>query len=301
MKSKQYMAIEAVMRRAKAFKMSNLDLEAELERKRVQNAKGYKLPRAVQLILKPQKLTVANTTCYKLGTGSTCVLYFHGGSYVDPPLIAHWRFLQQLTREADVTVYLPIYGRAPQHHCSRTVMHMRKVYCELLAQYSSEHIVVMGDSAGGGLALAVCENLAEKKLPQPNKAILLSPWLDVDMTGEYEKCKISDPILIFDELKFFGACYRGQLPVGHYMASPLFGLSANLAPLHVFVGESELFYPDCAKLEQLAKDVGAELNLYSYKDMPHVFLMYPIPEAKTARAKVVDILNDGKELTHEKP
>ena len=295
MKSRQYATIEAVMRRAKAFKKSNLNLEAELERKRAQNAKGYKLPRAVQLILKPQKLTVAKTTCYKLGAGRTCVLYFHGGSYVDPPLIAHWRFLQQLIREADVTVYLPMYGRAPQHHCSRTVLHMRKVYSELLEQYGSKRLVVMGDSAGGGLALSLCENLAEKGFPQPQKAVLFSPWLDVDMTGDYEKYEKTDPILISDELKFFGACYRKQLPIGHYMASPLFGLSEKLPPLHVFVGESELFYPDCVRLSELAKELGVEVNLYSYEDMPHVFLMYPIPEAKTARSKVVEILNGRKE------
>ena len=295
MKSRQYAAIEAVMRRAKAFKMSNLNLNAELQRKCAQNAKPYRLPRAVQLILKPQKLTVAKTTCYKFGNGHTCVLYFHGGSYVDPPLIAHWRFLQQLTREADVTVYLPLYGRAPQHHCSRTVLHMRKLYCELLEKYGSDRLVVMGDSAGGGLALALCENLAEKGFPQPQKAILFSPWLDVDMTGDYGNYEKTDPILIFDELKFFGECYRKQLPVGHYMASPLFGLSKKLPPLHVFVGESELFYPDCIRLKERAKEVGATLTLYSYEDMPHVFLMYPIPEAKTARAKVVEILSHGKE------
>lgn len=292
MKSTQYVAIEALMRGAKALKLANLNPERELERKRLQNSKRYKLPRPVQLIMQPKKLSIAKTTCFKLGSGKTCVLYFHGGSYVDPPLVFHWRFLQHLVKEADVTVYLPLYGRAPQHHCSRTVLHMRKLYSELLDVYDSKDVVIMGDSAGGGLALALCENLVEKGFPVPKQAILLSPWLDVDMTGDYTESEKADPILIVDELRYFGQCYRAQLPQGHYMASPIFGLSKKLPKLHVLVGESELFLSDCVKLKQMADDVGADVSLYTYPDMPHVFVMYPIPEAKQGREKVVELLTN---------
>ena len=292
MKSKQYQTIEVLLRGAKALKLANLNLSRELARKRLQNSKRYKPPRSVQLIMKPQKLSIAKTTCYKLGSGKTCVLYLHGGSYVDPPNVFHWRFFQNLTREADVTIYVPLYGRAPQHHCSRTVLHMRKLYAELLEIYDSKDIVVMGDSAGGGLALALCENLVEKGFPIPKQAILFSPWLDVDMTGDYAELEKTDPILIVDELKFFGKCYRAQLPQGDYKASPLFGLSAKLPKLHVFVGGNEVFLYDCNKLKEMAQEVGAEVELYTVDDMPHAFVMYPIPEAKTAREKVIQLLAD---------
>lgn len=117
------------------------------QQKRKQNAQEYKLPTVVQMIVRPEKIIVEKTVCYKLGMGETCVLYLHGGSYVDPPLVFHWRFLQQLSRETDVTVYLPLYGRAPQHHCYSTVTHMKQVYMHLVNLYGAQNIVVMGDSA----------------------------------------------------------------------------------------------------------------------------------------------------------
>ena len=89
MKSKQYIAVEALLRAAKTLKLTNLNMERELEHKRLQNSKRYRLPRTVQLIMQPKKINIAKTTCFKLGSGKTCILYFHGGSYVDPPLVFH--------------------------------------------------------------------------------------------------------------------------------------------------------------------------------------------------------------------
>lgn len=290
MKSRQSTVVDAILRRAKAIHIRSLNLEDELAKKRKQNSVRYKVPQTARLVLRPEKLSIAKTTVYKFGKGSSCLVYFHGGSYVDPPLIFHWRFLQQLARETDVTVYLPLYGRAPQHHCSRTVFHMQETVSELIREWGSDNVVLMGDSAGGGLALAVSENLAEKNLPQPKKLILFSPWLDVDMTNDYSQSESSDPILSVEELRFFGQIYRHNLPIGHYMASPLFGVSDKIPETHVFVGEKEIFYPDCLKLEEKASQVGADVTLYRYPEMWHVFLLYPIPEAKAAREKVWKLL-----------
>lgn len=289
MKSKQCSAIETLLRRSKSLRTHD-NLQQELNKKRKQNAQEYKLPTVVQMIVRPEKIIVEKTVCYKLGMGETCVLYLHGGSYVDPPLVFHWRFLQQLSRETDVTVYLPLYGRVPQHHCYSTVTHMKQVYMHLVNLYGAQNIVVMGDSAGGGLALALCEYLAVKGCPQPRQMILFSPWVDVDLTGDYSESQKTDFVLNIDELRFFGACYRHKLPVGHYMASPLFGLTDKLAPMHVFVGGAELFYPDCKKLQEYALQKGVDFTLYDYPEMQHVFLLYPIPEAKTARKQVEELL-----------
>lgn len=299
MKSKQCAAIEALMRKAKPFR-THADLQQELKKKRKQNAKEYKPPKVVELVLRPQKISLAQTTCYKLGSGKTCIVYFHGGSYVDPPLVFHWRFLQHLVAEADVTVVLPIYGRAPQCHCYSTVMSQKRVFLQLVLEYGAENLVVMGDSAGGGLALAVCEYLANKGLPLPRKCVLLSPWVDVDMNNDYTSQLDSDVALNLEELKFFGEVYRDKLPKGHYFACPLYGLTNNLPETHVFAGGAELFLPDCQKLKQLAEEKGVNLQLYVYPEMQHVFLTYPIPEAKEARKLVVEILQEGRATAEEK-
>lgn len=288
MRSKQSVAVESLLRTAKPLR-THSDMHKELKRKRRQNAHRYKLPKTVALILRPKKESIAKTTCYRLGSGPLCVMYLHGGSYVDPPMIFHWRFLQQLTREIPVTVVMPLYGRIPQHHCVRTVMHMQRVFQKLCEEFCG-NVVIMGDSAGGGLALALCEYLADKCKQQPQKLVLLSPWLDVDMTGDYSKQKETDVVLNEDELRFWGETYRNKLPQGHYLASPLFGLRKGIAETHVFVGGSELFLFDCKKMKQLADEMGLEMYLYEYEGVQHVFPLYPIPEAKDARKKIEEIL-----------
>ncbi len=291
MKSKQCVAVEALLRKSKPLRTHN-DMQQELKKKKRQNAKPYKLPKGVQLTMRPQTLKVAGTLCYKVGKGKTGIMYFHGGSYVDPPNPFHWRFWQHLTKEADVSVYVVMYGRIPQYHCQRTVTHQKKVYLKLLEQYGSGNLIIMGDSAGGGLALALCEYLAKKGLPQPKKSVLFSPWLDVDMTTDCTAQLESDVALDLDELKFWGACYRHNLPLGNYLASPIFGISSKLPETHVFVGGAELFLQDCRKLKQIADEVGANVTLYEWAEMQHVFVMYPIPEAKEARKQIVKIISE---------
>lgn len=288
MRSKQSVAVEALLKRAKPL-LTHENMQHELKKKRRQNAHRYTLPKSVQLILHPQKCTIAKTTCYRLGEGKTCIMYLHGGSYVDPPMIFHWRFLQQLTREIPVSVVLPLYGRVPQHHCVRTVMHMQRVFQKLCDEFDG-NVVIMGDSAGGGLALALCEYLADKGKRQPQKLVLMSPWLDVDMTGDYSAQSETDCVLNQEQLRFWGEIYRSKLPQGHYLASPLFGLRKGIAETHVFVGDNELFLSDCLKLKRLADEKGIEMYLYRCEGGQHVYPLYPIPEGKDARKKIEEIL-----------
>lgn len=291
MVSKQCQTFENLIRLARDLRLKNFDPTEAVEIKRKQNARRYKLPRSVLLAIRPEKRVIARTTCYSIGKGSKCVLYFHGGSYVDPPLIFHWRFLQVLTRRAGVCAVLPLYGRAPQHKCERTVLHMARVYKEVCNRFGVENVIIMGDSAGGGLALALTEYLSQKGVELPQKLILLSPWLDVDMTGEYDNQE-ADPALSVAELKTFGASYRADLPVGHYLCSPLFGLPKKMPPMYVYVGTAEIFLSDCKKLKQRADELGLQCTLKIYPDMPHVFVVYPMPDANEAKSEIIDLVKE---------
>lgn len=295
MKSKQCIAVDALLRKSKPLR-NPADMLQELRKKRRQNARDYKLPYGVQLVIKPQVEVIEGVLCYKVGKGSLAVMYFHGGSYVDPPTPFHWRFWQQLCREADITIYVVMYGRTPQYHCFRTVTKQRKVYQQLLKRHGADNLVLMGDSAGGGLALALSEYLAVKHICQPSKLVLFSPWLDVDMTSDCSAQLSTDFALDLRQLKFWGACYRHNLPEGNFLACPINGVTSQLPPMHVFVGGAELFLADCIKLKHIADQVGAQVTLHIWEEMQHVFVMYPIPEAKAARKCVVEILNNKEQL-----
>lgn len=295
MPSKQCIAIEKILRAGSDLRLKNFDPVQAIKAKRKQNAQRYKLPRSVSLVIRPKRRVIAATTCYSMGKGSKCILYFHGGSYVDPPLIFHWRFLQVLTRQANVCAVLPLYGRAPQHKCHRTVLHMARVYKEVCHRFGVENVILMGDSAGGGLALALTEYLSNKGVALPQKTILLSPWLDVDMTGDYAN-ESQDATLSVQELKVYGASYRRDLPVGYYLCSPLFGLTKRMPPLYVFVGEAELFLSDCKQLKRRADELGIFCQLNTYPEMPHVFVEYPMPDAKQAKEEIVRLVKEQGSL-----
>ena len=93
----------------------------------------------------------------------------------------------------------------------------------------------MGDSAGGGLALAFCEYLAVNDLPQPENLILMSPWIDISMSGDYDEVEF-DPIGGVDALREMGKAWAGDLDLKDYRVSPMFGDVSKLQKTTIFVG-----------------------------------------------------------------
>lgn len=148
----------------------------------------------------------------------------------------------------------------------------------------------MGDSAGGGLSAAFCEYLAENDLPQPKNLILISPWVDVSMSGDYDSVKY-DPMLGVDGARKMGESWAGNLDTKNYKVSPLFGDVKKLPKTTLFVGTYEIIYPDVVKFyEKLKKNnVKAELNVG--EKMTHVYPVYPlVPESKKAFKHIVEII-----------
>ncbi|MCM3077473.1 alpha/beta hydrolase fold domain-containing protein, partial [Bacillus altitudinis] len=86
----------------------------------------------------------------------------HGGGYIEQPLTWHWRFLDRLTKQLNSRVYVPVYPKAPNHQYMDAIESVLPVYQALLEKGTPENIVIMGDSAGGGLSLAFAQYLAKK-------------------------------------------------------------------------------------------------------------------------------------------
>ncbi|MCM1043058.1 MAG: alpha/beta hydrolase [Corallococcus sp.] len=295
MRSLQSIAVDKILQAARDVrnKAQKTDDLTRLDEKRKQNRKKYKLPTFVSAFLHPKKYVAASTDCYEIGSGSKCVLYLHGGSYVDQPMIFHWRFLQKLARETDVTVVMPIYAKAPNKTCDTVVPQMAAIYKSLCKRFSAENMTIMGDSAGGGMVLALCQLLAQNKVKQPAVAVLMSPWLDVNTDNpEIEKYIGGDISLDVKDLRLFGGAYRGKNDKTCYLASPIYGDLRNLAPVRVFIGSCELFLPDCLKLKHLANECGADVEVYEYAFMQHVFPFMPIPEALEARKQIIGIIEE---------
>lgn len=209
------------------------------------------------------------------------VLYLHGGSYFAPPNIFHWDMLVRLSQLAQVRVVAPLYPRAPVHTCAAAY----SLLTELCSEYRFE--ALMGDSAGGGLALGLAQTLIADGRHCPDKLILLSPWLDISMENEemrqYEEL---DPMLGIYGLKRMGKLWAGSLDVRDPMVSPIYGSFEGIRQLYVYVGTHEIFYPEVTRLEKLLEESGTALDITVGEGMTHVWAAYPMREGRDAVRKM---------------
>ena len=117
------------------------------------------------------------------------ILYLHGGAYFAEMSKNHWTLMEKIANDTNATVIVPDYPLAPKHNCKDVFNMIEPLYKEIIAQTNSENLILMGDSAGGGIALALLEKL-EQNTAIPSKTILISPWLDVTMSNEKIQEKI---------------------------------------------------------------------------------------------------------------
>lgn len=217
------------------------------------------------------------------------VIYLHGGIYVNEIRLPHIIFCDKLAKKVNACVFAPIYPLAPNHSYEETYEIVEKLYDYLLTL--KKPVIIIGDSAGGGLSAAFSEHLAVKNKPQPENLILISPWVDVSMSGDYDV--EFDPMLGVDGLRKMGETWAGNLDPKDYKVSPLFGQVSKLPKTTLFVGTHEIFYPDVVKFHEKLKDNGVEVELIVGEEMTHVYPVYPlVPESKEAFRKIVEIILD---------
>ncbi len=220
----------------------------------------------------------------------TVVFYIHGGAYFMDFTVSHWKFLETLVREADIQLIAPAYRLVPfatYREAFDLIVPLYREYCE---KHPDRNIVLMGDSAGGGLSLALTELFKAEGIHLPDRLILLSPWVDASMDNEEIKDYESvDPFLKVKPLCDSAELWKGDLDVHDWHVSPIYGDLKGIRNVTVFVGTDGIFYPDITKFYgMLDEDPSNELIVG--EEMNHVYPLFPIPEAKPARDKIISIL-----------
>lgn len=221
------------------------------------------------------------------------VIYLHGGSYKYNFLTPHWYFITEIINQLKVRVIAPDYPLAPEYNVTHVFDMMLALYKQVIKDTDPQHISIIGDSAGGGMTLALGQYLLEKGLPQPEQLILLSPCVDVTMSNpDIIQLDDDDPLLNIDSIKQAGIEYAGPLETTNYLVSPLYGKLEGLAPISCYVGTNDLLVADCRKLNEKAVELGIDFTYHEYEGLFHVGMLYPTPEAGEIRKEIIDDLKE---------
>lgn len=219
------------------------------------------------------------------------ILYIHGGGYVQNFVRQHWKFLTMIVKHTHCTITAPDYPLAPQHTYIDGFSMMTPLYRNIIESSGVANTILMGDSAGGGFALALAQKANEEGSPQPGKIILLSPWLDITLENpEIADIDPIDPFLGIAGLKKAGAAYAGNSDPRNFMLSPINGPLQGLAPISVFIGSKDILAADTRKLCLLAKEMGIIINYREYADMVHVWMFLNFRESKKAQREIIALI-----------
>lgn len=291
--SKMSKVIESALKHTD-YKETNTDENKadELMKKRaLDEDETYKIPKLIyHTKVKSKQIFGCQMITFNENTDTkNLVIYLHGGAYVNEIESVHIIFCDKLAKKANATVFAPIYPLAPNHTYEETYEIVKNLYDYLLK--FNKPITIMGDSAGGGLSASFCEYLAVNELTQPEHLILICPWVDVSLSGDYEDYIDIDPMLGVDGARKMGEAWAGDLDTKDYMISPLFGNVEKLPQTTIFVGTHEIIYPDILKFYNKLKDNGIDVVLNIGEEMPHVYPIYPlVPESKEAFNKIVETI-----------
>ena len=218
------------------------------------------------------------------------LLFIHGGGYVIGSPDSHRHLVANLSEETGLQGLLVDYRLAPEDPFPAAVEDAISVYAALLTHgFEAEEIVVAGDSAGGGLVIAMMLAIRDANLPLPAAGICLSPWNDLTGTAKSLETNASvDPTVTKESLDFFAGEYLGEEDAQNPYASPLFGDFTGLPPLLIQVGSVEVLLDDAVMLAERAKEAGVSVTLEVWDEMIHVWhRYYPVlQEAREANARI---------------
>jgi len=218
------------------------------------------------------------------------VLFLHGGGYVAGSAEIYRHFTWRIATAARARVLAVDYRLAPEHPFPAALDDALAAYRWLVAGMADpRRTVVMGDSAGGGLALALLLRLRDDGLELPAAAIALSPWTDLALTGASLSLNMkSDPMLNAAHARLFAGCYLAGADPRDPYASPLYGNPAGLPPTLIHVGSDEMLRDDTVRMAETLRAAGCRVTIEVWPRMPHAWHLFApvLPEARQAIANI---------------
>jgi len=221
------------------------------------------------------------------------IFYIHGGGYVSGSLNDHRSVVAKIAALTNTKLLHFEYRLAPEFPFPHALDDSLKVYKSVLEKgYKTENIIIMGESAGGGLALALLLKLKEENIQFPKAAVAISPWTDLSLSGESYKTKNKVSVAPLDSWVVFSNYYVGKIDPKNPLISPLFGDLKNLPPIFINSGEADELFDDGKSFYEKAKKAGVDIQFREGKDMMHCYpLLSPMfKEATEAMNEIVEFI-----------
>ena len=268
--------------------------------KHVENPNYVSLPAKIPFDVRKQCqidiVIVSGRKVFKLSPKSSksikTVLFLHGGGYVNNIFKQHWIFASNLVQSTNCTVIIPDYPLAPKSCYSDAFQMLDSLYQKLFSAVNPENIIFMGDSAGGGLALAFAQKLKAENTPQPGQLILIAPWLDVSLTNPaIDSIQKFDPILKVKDLTSIHATWVKDISIKHKLVSPIYGDLTGLPKISIFIGTHDILLADCQALKEKLEKNKIVFNYFEYPKMLHDWVMYiPLKESKFSICQIARLI-----------
>jgi acetyl esterase/lipase len=226
------------------------------------------------------------------GEASGTLLYLHGGGYFCCSPRTH-RAITSAYAALGFAVFVPDYRLAPEHPFPAAIEDAEAAWQGLLAAgLTADRLTVSGDSAGGGLSLALLLSLRDKGAALPAAAALFSPWTDLAGTGASVAGNAKrDAMFWSDGLINAASFYLGAVDARNPLASPLYAAYEGLPPLLIHVGEREVLRDDSIRVAERARAAGVSVDLRVWPVVPHVWqLAQFVPEARQSMKLAAEFL-----------
>lgn len=228
------------------------------------------------------------------GAGDRHVLYLHGGAYCFEMTRFHWSLVAEMAERLGARVSVPIYPLAPEHDVHAIIANGMAAYRHAVEAAGSGRLVLMGDSAGGNMAVVLTMTAAIEGLPLPSRLALISPGLDMTLQNpEVYEVERRDPWLgIAGGLEAI-RLYAAGLERTDWRISPINGDLAVLPKTLILAGTRDILTPDTVRFADRAAEAGAEVELVVEPGMFHAWPLIGIPEARRARDRIVAFVEEA--------
>jgi len=214
------------------------------------------------------------------------ILYLHGGGFVGGPFLNQWLFLAALAKKTGYACSAPDYPLAPEYPYPCALNAVLDIYDHYRAH---SEIILVGDSAGGTLSLALTRKLRELGKPLPLKLVTISPLVDMELKHpQIPEIETRDLMIRAAWVHRINACYAGETPLDDPYLSAINGAHHDFPPTLVAAGTDEILYPDCLEFACKLEGEGVEVEFVKGEGMFHIWPTFTwMSEGKVALDRIV--------------